>query len=126
MSLLRLESQQQRCLKTHLNEYFSSLSYSLGIETINTFIRARSVLENHTRFQTKMEKVYARFQTKKAQKLYPLGRHIHLPVWIIEGLTPPPPTPPSNCLFSAAKQQIVFLRVAILFMFPTQLHPSTN
>ena len=125
MSLLRLESQQQRCLKTHFNEYFTSLSYSFVTETINPFIRSRSFLENHTRFQTKMGKVYARFQTKKAQKLYPLGRHIHLPVWIIQGLTPPPPTP-GNCLFSAAKQQIVFLRVAILFMFPTQLHPFAN
>ena len=33
----------------------------------NTFIYSRSSLENHTRFQTKMDKVYTRFQTKKAQ-----------------------------------------------------------
>ena len=37
------------------------------------FIRSRSSLENHTCFQTKMGKVYACFQTKKAQKAYPLG-----------------------------------------------------
>ena len=39
-------------------------SYSFGIETINTYIyvRSRSSLENHTRFQT-----------KKAQKPYPLS-----------------------------------------------------
>ena len=35
-----------------------------------------SSLENHTRFQTKVAKVYTSFQTKKAQKSYPLGRHI--------------------------------------------------
>ena len=41
---------------------FLYLSYSFGIETINTFIHSRSSLENHTRFQT-----------KTAQKPYPLG-----------------------------------------------------
>ena len=40
-------------------------SYSFGIETINKFIRSHSTLENHTRFQT-----------KTAQKLDPMGRHI--------------------------------------------------
>ena len=36
-------------------------SYSFGIETINTSIhvRSRSSLENHTRFQTKMGKVFS-------------------------------------------------------------------
>ena len=37
---------------------FLFLSYSFGIETINTFINARGFLENHTRFQTKMGKAY--------------------------------------------------------------------
>ena len=43
---------------------FLFLSYSFRI---NTFINSRSSLENHTRFQTKMGKVYTRFQTKTAQ-----------------------------------------------------------
>ena len=34
------------------------LSYLFGIETLNTFIYSRSSLENHTRFQTKVGKVY--------------------------------------------------------------------
>ena len=34
----------------------------------NTFRHYRSSRENHTRFQTKMSKVYTRFQTKTAQK----------------------------------------------------------
>ena len=36
-------------------------SYSFGIEMINTFIhvRSRSLLENHTRFQTKMGKWFS-------------------------------------------------------------------
>ena len=57
---------------------FLFFSYSFGIKTINTFIHYRNSLENHTRFQTKMGKVYTRFQTKMAQTPYPLalGRHI--------------------------------------------------
>ena len=54
---------------------FLFLSYSFGIETINTFIRSRSSLENHTRFQSKMGKVHTRFQTAKWRK-NPVGQHI--------------------------------------------------
>ena len=54
---------------------FLFLSYSFGIETINTFIQSRSSLENHTRFQSKMGKVYTRFQTAKWRK-NPVGQHI--------------------------------------------------
>ena len=48
----------------------------------------RDSLENHTRFQTKMGKVYTRFQTKTAQKPYLTGRHIS--IWLIYWSTPPP------------------------------------
>ena len=44
--------------------------------TINTFTHSRSSLKNHTRFQTKMGKVYTCFQTKKAPKPHPVERHI--------------------------------------------------
>ena len=37
---------------------FPFLSYSFEIEKINTFKHSRCPLENHTRFQTKMGKVY--------------------------------------------------------------------
>ena len=88
-SLLSLEQQQKRFLKIHFEfAYFSFfLSLSVKIETINTFVHSRSSLENHTRFQTKMSKVYTRFQTKTAQNPYPLGRHI--PIWFIYGSNPP-------------------------------------
>ena len=53
---------------------FPFRSYSFGIETVNTFIHSRSSLENHTRFQTKMGKVYiTRFQTQKGPKTIPFG-----------------------------------------------------
>ena len=45
------------------------------------FIHSRSFLENHTRFQTKMDEVYTRFQTQTAGKPYPLRRH--MAVWLI-------------------------------------------
>ena len=45
------------------------------------FKHSHSFLENHTRFQTKMGKVYSHFQTKTVEKPYPLGRHI--PIWLI-------------------------------------------
>ena len=40
---------------------------------INSFINSCSSLENHIRFQTKMGKIYTRFQTKTAQKTLPFG-----------------------------------------------------
>ena len=40
---------------------------------INTFIHSRSSLKNHTRFQTKMDKVYTCFQTKNGAKTQPMG-----------------------------------------------------
>lgn len=42
----------------------------------DTLEHSRNSLENHIRFQTKMSKVYIRFQPKPAQKSlgYPLGR----------------------------------------------------
>ena len=75
LSLLRLES-KQKILQIHFEFAFFFLSYSFGIETINTFIHSRSSLANHTRFQTKMGKVYTQFQIKTAQKRYPMGRHM--------------------------------------------------
>ena len=40
---------------------FLLLSYSFGIETINTFIHSRSSLKKHTWFQNKLGKVYTSF-----------------------------------------------------------------
>ena len=62
-SLLRLQQQQKIGI-------FLFLSFSFGTETINTFVYSRSALENHTRFQTKMSKLYTRFQTKRAQRSF--------------------------------------------------------
>ena len=70
-SLLRLERQQK--------DFF--LSYSLIIfiiETTNTLTQySRSSLVNHTRFQTKISKVYTRLHIKTAPK-YALWGGIYL------------------------------------------------
>ena len=77
-SLLRLERQQKDFLKPIMNLHIIPFSYSFGIETTNTFIRSRGFLENHTRFKTKMGKVYILFRTETTQKPYPPGLRIHL------------------------------------------------
>ena len=65
-------------LKFRSNDNDLFLSYSFKIEKANTFIRSRHSLENHFQFQTIMVKIYTPFQTKTAQKPYPLG--LHLPI----------------------------------------------
>ena len=71
-SLLRLEpgwirAQTKEFFKCISSSHISISLYSFGIETITTFIHSRGSLENHTRFQT-----------KTAQKPYPMGQHILL------------------------------------------------
>ena len=73
---------------------FLFLSYSFGIETVNTFIHSGSSLENHTRFQTKIGKVYTRFQTKTAQKPYPMGGGTYRYLYgLYKGVPTHPPSP---------------------------------
>ena len=67
---LDYNSNKKYCLKSIRIRIFLFLSYSFGTETINTFVHSRSALENHTRSQTKMSKLYTRFQTKRAQRSF--------------------------------------------------------
>jgi len=56
-------------------------SYSCGIETINTFIdvHSRSLLENRTRFQTNMDKVFSDFSDQKGPKILPfMAAHTYM------------------------------------------------
>ena len=77
---------------------FLFLSYLFGIEAISTFIHCRSSPENHTRFQTKMDKVYTRLQTGKAHThtlwggTYLYGAE-HTYMAYIREYTPSPPPP---------------------------------
>ena len=65
LSLLRLERKQNNSSNPFLIRIFSFLSRSFGIQTTKTFVHSCSSLKNHTRFQTKMGKVYTRFQNKR-------------------------------------------------------------
>ena len=79
--------------------------------TINTFVRSRSSLENHTRIQTQMGKVYICFQTKKAPKTIPF-RAAHTYTAYI-GEYPPPPsllTPGKDSGFATSWLRIKGLR----------------
>ena len=76
--LVRLESKQTNFSNPFQIHIFLFHSYLFGIETINTFTRPRSSLENHTRFQTKMGKVCTRVQTKTAQKNLPKAAHTYV------------------------------------------------
>ena len=79
---LDLNSNKKDFLKLiHFEFAYPFLSFSFGNEPINTFVQSCSFLENHTRFQTKMGKLFTRFQTKTAQKPYPMG--LHIPIWRI-------------------------------------------
>ena len=60
LSLLRLEGKPKNYSNPFGTCIFLFLSYSFGIKTINTFIHSRGSPENHTRFQTKLGKVYTR------------------------------------------------------------------
>ena len=64
---------RHRCSKRR-NQILRLASVTFAIETLNTFVHSLSSLESHHRFQTKMCKVYSRFQTKTAQKPYLYGR----------------------------------------------------
>ena len=65
------ENRNKRFLKIHFELHF--LSYSFGIETMNTLIYKRSSYVNYTRFLTKT--------AQKPQPFRPLGWHI--PMWLI-------------------------------------------
>ena len=52
--MLMLERKQKHYSNPFQIRIFLFLSYSFGIETVNTFIHSRSSLENHTQFQTKI------------------------------------------------------------------------
>ena len=69
LSLLRLERKQKNSSNPFRIRIFLFLSYSFGIETINTFIQSRSSLENHTRFGQNVHP----FSDQKGAKTLPDG-----------------------------------------------------
>ena len=66
---------------------FSDLGPFLDPATI-FLMHFHSSLENHTCLQSKMGKFCIHFQTKMAQKPYPLGQHVPTSTWLIQGSPP--------------------------------------
>ena len=75
-------SRQKLCQRIRI---FLFLSSSFGIETTNTFLHSGNSLENHTRFQTKMSKVWTVFnRPKKRKKKHTLWGGTYLYGWYKE------------------------------------------
>ena len=68
--------------------YFPFVLIHLEYETINTFIRSRSSLENHIRFQTKMGQSVYTFSDQKGPKTLPF-RTAHTYMAYIRDPRPP-------------------------------------
>ena len=66
---------------------FLFLSYSFGVETINTFLHSCSSLKINARFQTKISQVYTRFQTRNGAKTLPF-RTAHILYGLYRGVRP--------------------------------------
>ena len=88
--LLRLE-RKQKILQLHFEfAYFSFfLSYSFGIETINTFIHFRSSLENHTDSRPKWANCIPVFRPKRGKNPARwVGTYLYS---LYKGVPPSPP-----------------------------------
>ena len=72
-SLLRLKPPQKDLFNTISNSHITLSFLFIWIETTNKLIHNRSSFVNHTRFPTKMGKIYTRFQTKTVQNPHPFG-----------------------------------------------------
>ena len=102
--------------------------------TINTFVRSLSSLENHTRIQTQMGKVYICFQTKKAPKTIPF-RAAHTYMAYIGEYPPPPPSSHRGkilasrqvgCESKAYASFVLYLKVFIIFFMIHALNIFTT
>ena len=75
LSLLRLERKPKNSSNPFRIRIFLFLSYSFGIETINTFIHSRSSLKNHTRLYLFSDQNGAKTLPGGAVK-WGVGRHM--------------------------------------------------
>ena len=107
LSFSYLLERKKKLFKSISNSH-NSLSFLLIWNwTINTIIHSRSSLENHTQLQTKMGKVYTRFQNKTAHKPHPMGAHTYI-AYIRENL-PPRRAPCMNCRASSPSEHVLTL-----------------
>ena len=86
LSLLRLERKQKDYSNPFRIRIFLFLSYSFGIEAINTFIHSVVRYKTIPDSRLKWAKCLPVFRPKTGQKPYPMPRHIAR--WLIYGSTP--------------------------------------
>ena len=111
------------------------LPHSVRIITIDMLVHSRSSLENHTRIQTQMGKVYTCFQTKKAPKNHTLWGGTYQ-YGLYKGVTPPPTPPPGREKILASRQVgceskayasfVLYLKVFIYFFMIYALNIFTT
>ena len=81
ISVERSQRNKDEYVKFSWNDIFDLFLFFLTSYSPRLLGRKISSSDDHTLFQTKMFKIYTRFPTKTAEKLYPLGRHI--PIYLI-------------------------------------------
>ena len=86
LSLLRLERKQKNYSNPFRICLFLFLSYSFGIEAMNTFIHSVVPYKTISDSRLKWAKCLPVFRPKQRKKPYPMGRHIA--IWLIYGSTP--------------------------------------
>ena len=84
--ILRLEQQQNIYIYIYIKSFCFFLTH-LEFKTNNAFIHSGSSLESHSRFQTKMGKVYTSFQTRTVQN-HPLWGSTYLSYGLYKGVLP--------------------------------------
>ena len=78
LSLLRFELKQKYFSNPFRIRIFLFLSYSFGIETINTFIHSVVSSKAIPHSRQKWAKYTPVFRPKTAQKTHPMGRHTYI------------------------------------------------
>ena len=82
LSLLRLERKQKNYSNPFRIRIFLFLSYSFGIETINTFIHSVVPSKTIPDFRPNAQRVYP-FSDQNGAKTIPDEGGTHTPIWLI-------------------------------------------
>ena len=120
LSLLRLERKQNSSSNPFRFRIFLCLSYSFGMETINfssvPIVPSKPIPYSRPKW---VQCMYTRFQTKTAQKPYPMVRHI--PIAYLREYPPPPPAYVYKGGYRLYMEQVKFFcqHFVYKFIFPS-------
>ena len=112
LSFSYLLERKKKLFKSISNSHNSLSFFLTRLELNYKYVHTLcSSIENCTQLQTKMGKVYTRFQNKTAQKPYPMGAHTYI-AYIRENL-PPRRAPCMNCRASSPSEHVLMLSLEI-------------